>query len=170
MLKIKAFMKNYLWVARAILITLIISSVHFLIWQELNHTIFIQEDSHNVPIRGFAYSPYYQGQSPQSKVYPNQDQIDADFKLLSTKTNHIRTYSATENTYILNELPKYNMQLTQGIWLSKDLTKNQQEIDAGIKIALSHRNVERLMVGNEAILRDDLTAQQLIDYIKYVKS
>lgn len=162
--------KNYLWVVRAILITAIISCTHFFIWHELNRAIFIKEDSQNVPIRGFAYSPYYQGESPQTKIYPTQAQIDADFKILSTRTSNIRTYSATENNYILNELPKYNMQLTQGIWLSQDLNHNNEEIEAGIQIALHNRNVERLMVGNEAILRGDLTVPQMIDYIKYVKS
>jgi exo-beta-1,3-glucanase (GH17 family) len=170
MLNIKNYIKNYFWVVRALLITLFISLSHFLIWQELNHTIFIKEDSQNVPIRGFAYSPYYQGQSPQAKSYPTQSQIDNDFKILSTRTNNIRTYSATENPYILNELPKYNIQLTQGIWLSKDLKHNDEEIEAAINIALHNRNVERLMVGNETILREDLTVPQLISYIQYVKS
>jgi len=57
---------------------------------------------------------------------------------------------------------KHGLKLTAGAWLDRDREKNVVEVDALIRAARSHASIERVIVGNEAILRGDVTVDELI--------
>lgn len=55
-----------------------------------------------------------------------------------------------------------------GVWLDDDLEQNEVEIANAIEVAKAgHANI--LAVGNEVLLRGDLTEDQLLDYMSRVK-
>jgi exo-beta-1,3-glucanase (GH17 family) len=65
---------------------------------------------------------------------------------------------------------KHGLTMIQGAWLSPLAAKNKIEIDEVIRSANAHPDVvKRVMVGNEVLLRGDLPADKLINYIRQVK-
>src|ERR1700686_2304235 len=118
-------------------------------------------------IQGVAFSPYAADQDPfGSKDIPSVEQIDSDLKLLANKTYAVRTYSVLGSLGKIPELAaKHNVSVALGVQLSKDKAESEQEMRAGIALAKEHRNVVRVMVGNEALLRGDLTVEELSAYL-----
>lgn len=122
-------------------------------------------------VAGIAYSPYRAQQSPLKDIHPSADEIRADLALLATRTRHIRIYSVSN---ILGDIPAlakpFGLQVTVGAWLSQDLEQNAREIERLIAVVNANDNVDRVIVGNEILLREDLSAEQLIAYIQQVKA
>lgn len=122
-------------------------------------------------ISGYSFSPFRLNQGPQNNSYPSEDEIRADLNLVSSQTNNIRTYSV-EGT--LAEIPRlaeeFGLRVTLGIWLSNDLEANERQIKRGIEIAQHERSVVRVVVGNEALFREEVTEQQLIGYLDRVRA
>ncbi len=122
-------------------------------------------------IQGFSFSPMREGQSIIQHVLPTEEEIDSDLALLADKTYAVRTYTM-EGT--LAQIPalarKHGLNVTLGAWLDKDLEKNEQEIEKLISVAReNYRNVVRVIIGNEAVLRGELTVEQLCGYLDRVR-
>jgi exo-beta-1,3-glucanase (GH17 family)/cellulose synthase/poly-beta-1,6-N-acetylglucosamine synthase-like glycosyltransferase len=122
-------------------------------------------------IRGISYSPSHLfSEREQENVSP--ESIDRDLAQISQLTGHIRTYTVSGGLDKVPEVARrYGLSVSLGIWISSDLERNEKEIATGIKAALANRRViDRVIVGNEAILRGDVTSDQLNDYIKRVRA
>ncbi len=120
---------------------------------------------------GFAFSPYRNGKSPVRNEDPTIEEIDADLALLEGKARAVRTYSALPP---FSEIPRLaaarHLNVTVGAWLDKDLDKNEREINALLTIAAAKPdNLKRLVVGNEVILRGDMSRDELIPYLDRVR-
>ena len=113
-------------------------------------------------VQGMAFSPFYSGQNPVYQVLPSADQIEADLALLADKATAVRTYSSLKS---LNLVPgiaaRHQLKVAVGAWVDRDKRTNELEVQAAINLAQEHANVIRLIIGNEAILRGDLTVEQL---------
>ena len=111
-----------------------------------------------------SYAPYQAWQSPLSKSYPTGAEVAADLKLIATEANGIRTYSAIEGNYDIGALAKQaGLKVWLGIWLSSNPADNAKEIAAGIAEANAHPDtITRVVVGNEVLLRRDLSVNDLI--------
>ena len=122
-------------------------------------------------ISGFSFSPFRQGQSPQDDRYPSTAQMRQDLELLSTQTNNIRTYSVDGS---LAEIPalaeELGMRVTLGIWISPDKARNEREIAKAIELAKESRSVVRVIVGNEALFRQETDREELIGYLDRVRA
>jgi exo-beta-1,3-glucanase (GH17 family)/cellulose synthase/poly-beta-1,6-N-acetylglucosamine synthase-like glycosyltransferase len=122
-------------------------------------------------VRGVTYYPSHTfALGKQTHFSP--ERIDADMRQLSKITGHIRTYTVS---YGLDKVPaiarRYGLTVTLGIWISADLQKNEKEIDLALKTILANRRViDRVIVGNEAVMRGDVTSDQLNAYIKRVRA
>lgn len=122
-------------------------------------------------ISGYSFSPFRPGQNPQEDVYPSDEEIRADLELLSRQTDSIRTYSvdgALANVPRLAE--EFGLRVTLGIWISQDIERNEREIAKAIELAKSSRSVVRVVVGNEALFRGEITPEALITYIDQVRA
>lgn len=146
-----------------------LSAITLGVWGLLNRP----EEVPPVPeeISGFAYSPYRNGQSPIDQTFPTAEQINEDLALLSQHTRHVRTYSVAG---ILGDIPaiaaKYGMQVTIGGWITDNREQNLIELNRLIDIVNRSTNIERIIVGNETLLRQELTGDDLIMYINYVRA
>jgi exo-beta-1,3-glucanase (GH17 family)/cellulose synthase/poly-beta-1,6-N-acetylglucosamine synthase-like glycosyltransferase len=142
----------------------------FGIWAALNRPV-TTIPPYTGEIGGFAFSPFHAGESPQSNVYPSVKQIKSDLALVSAKTHNIRTYTVQND---LGEIPAlaahYHLNVTLGAWLDQHPKANEAELQKVVKVANANRDVKAVMVGNEVILRRNLTVAELAADIDYVKS
>lgn len=123
-------------------------------------------------IQGFAFSPFREGQDPAKGSFPTKEQIEADLALLADKTNAVRTYTVSGVQAHIPELAReHGINVALGAWLDKDLKKNDREIEQLIQLAKkNYRNVVRVVVGNEALLRKNVTVKQLTAYLDRVRN
>lgn len=123
-------------------------------------------------VPGFAFSPYQKGQSPLDNVEPSVADIERDVALLQGKTRAIRTYTVAG---VFAEVPglaqRHGINVALGAWLSPDHAANTNELDRLLAVANSPpHNKVRLIVGNEALLREDLTLDQMTAYLDRVRA
>jgi exo-beta-1,3-glucanase (GH17 family) len=120
-----------------------------------------------------SYAPYRRGQSPFTEdiVIPAA-QIDEDFAHLAKVTDCVRTYAVDqglENVPVLAK--KHGLKVMLGIWLGREAEKNALQIEAGIRLANRHADTVRLLViGNEALLRGEISEKDLGAILKSVKA
>jgi exo-beta-1,3-glucanase (GH17 family) len=124
------------------------------------------------PFSSISFAAYRRGESPLTGRYPTPAEIEQDMAILVGRTHGIRTYTTHEGLEVVPALAeKYGLKVTLGCWLGADLALNEREVAALIEQANAHPDsVQRVMVGNEVLLRGDLTPDQLIGYVRRVKA
>jgi exo-beta-1,3-glucanase (GH17 family)/cellulose synthase/poly-beta-1,6-N-acetylglucosamine synthase-like glycosyltransferase len=122
-------------------------------------------------IQGFSFSPLGVQHDPAKGILPTPEEIDADLALLQGRTHAVRTYTVEGAQGEIPRLArKYGINVALGAWIDERLEKNEVEIERVIKIAdENRRNVVRVIVGNEVILRKDIPPKQLIEYLDRVR-
>ncbi len=121
-------------------------------------------------VAGMSFSPLRAGNDPEKNLFPSHDEVDSDLKLLAGKVRSIRTYGlGGAQADIPAMANKHKIKVTLGAWLTSNLEENDREIERLISIALVNPNVSRVVVGNEALLRGDLSAEQLAAYLDRVR-
>jgi len=146
----------------------IIALANIALWAALNRPKEVPE--FDGKIGGFAYAPYQRYQSPHNGIYPSVEDVDNDLKLLATRTDRIRTYQAIDNPAVAEIAKKYGLKVTAGVYLDRRLQRNEDEIAALIKSVRENDNIERVMVGNETLLRADMGVNDLIAYLDRVRA
>lgn len=122
-------------------------------------------------VYGLSYSPFRKGQHPKKHTFPSEQQIREDLKILSTVTKNIRVYSVEGTLRLIPELAaEFGLQVTLGAWLSKDEVRNEQEIALCIELANAVPSITRLLIGNEALYRSDISEQQMLHYLDRVRA
>jgi glucan 1,3-beta-glucosidase len=120
-----------------------------------------------------SYAPFRDGQDPLvegTKVQPAQ--IDQDLALLSKYTDCVRTYSVDDGLdNVLASARRYGLKVLHGVWISNKAEKTRQQIATTIKLAKEYPDVIRaVIVGNEVLLRGDMSAPDLMAKIREVKA
>lgn len=119
-------------------------------------------------VYGLCFSPYKEGQDTGDTL--SEEQVQKRMSVIAPYTNWVRSFSSTngnENTPVKAKV--MGKQTIVGAWISADKNRNEAEISALIKLAKDGK-VDIAAVGNEALLRGDVSAQELIDYISKVKN
>ena len=126
-----------------------------------------------VKLQCLSYAPFGKNDSPMDipkGFRPSTEQMEKDLANLSKITSCIRSYSSVG----LEELPdiarKYGLKMWLGAWVSSDAKLTKKEIETTIALAKANKDIiETIVVGNEALLRRDVSATQLVGYINEVK-
>ncbi len=141
-------------------------------WRWEGRPIDIGIDAPADHFNSLSFAPYHPSESPLTGRYPTTAEIDGDLALLAPQINAIRTYASSEgSTDVPALVKKHGLKMWEGIWLSGDRAKNQREIAAGIAAAQKYGDViDRVVVGNEVLLRQDLPPAELIGDIDEVRS
>jgi len=118
-------------------------------------------------VHGLCFSPYIEGQAPGAIVTPRQ--IRERLEIIRPSTRWVRTFSCTdgheETPRIAHEL---GLKTLVGAWLGTDEAINAREIDSVIALARAgHADI--VAVGNEVLLREDMSEDTLLDHIERVK-
>ncbi|MGR9087301.1 MAG: exo-beta-1,3-glucanase, partial [Gammaproteobacteria bacterium] len=160
-------------ITRSALMVMLVIAVNGLLFWLVNLP---QDAGPDVPegkLNSVSFAPFREGQSPLTRVYPSSEQIESDLRMLAEQTRAIRTYSSLSG---LQDVPamarKHGLKLIQGAWLGgKSIEKdNRAEIARLIKVANEYPDViERVIVGNEVLLRGELEPEELLRYIRQVK-
>ncbi|WP_295136772.1 hypothetical protein [uncultured Reyranella sp.] len=154
----------------ALLAFAVVAALNFLWWWVPNRPVDIAGWS-AAPLQSVSFAPYRPGQSPLTRTFPTPEQIDADLKRLQGKVKAVRTYSSGENLEAVPQRAgKYGLKVWHGAWLNSNEKENLEQINLLIDHANKYKDtVERVIVGNEVLLRKDLTANELRRYIRQVK-
>ena len=119
-----------------------------------------------------SYSPFDKDQSPFDQPFVlRPERMDADLALLATRFHCVRTYSMTGLEAIPELARKHGLKLMLGAWVNGNPVDTQKEIDALIKAANANPDVvQSVIVGNETLLRKEVTGAQLASLIGQVKA
>jgi exo-beta-1,3-glucanase (GH17 family) len=98
--------------------------------------------------------------------------IEADLRLLRPLTRCVRTYGISQG---LDQVPavarELGMRVKLGLWLGRDPVHNQAEIERGVALANANADVvDLLIVGNEVLLRHELTPEQLARALRQARA
>lgn len=143
--------------------------INFSIWSYVNNPL--QLEPWTKTTMGVTFDPMRKQDTQTSNTFPSEQDIDHDLSLFANKVHAVRTYSVLKGLDKIPELAaKYNINTTVGAWIDGNLEKNRQEIDTLIKVSQQNNpKIIRIMVGNEVMLRAEITEEQLIEYIREVK-
>ena len=118
-------------------------------------------------LHGICFSPYLDGQNIGDQL--SEQQIQQRMDIVAPYTEWIRSFSCTEGNELIPKVAKSRRLKTMvGAWISDDRVQNEEEIKNLIALA-NDGLVDIAVVGNEVLLRNDLTEEELINYINRVK-
>lgn len=118
-------------------------------------------------MHGLCFSMYEEGQEPGD--YISEKQVLRRMKILQPHIQWIRSFSCIEgNEFVPKVAKNLGIKTLVGAWLSDDLEKNKEEIEALIKLA-NEGKVDIAAVGNEVLYRKELELEQLLAYMKEVR-
>ncbi|CAL2080391.1 MFS transporter [Tenacibaculum sp. 190524A05c] len=121
----------------------------------------------NKQLHGICFSPYLEGQNIGDQL--SEQQIQQRMDIVAPYTEWIRSFSCTEGNELIPKVAKSRRLKTMvGAWISDDRVQNEEEIKNLIALA-NDGLVDIAVVGNEVLLRNDLTEEELINYINRVK-
>ena len=121
----------------------------------------------NNGLHGICFSPYLEGQNIGDQL--SESQISQRMDVIAPFTKWVRSFSCTKgNEYIPKVAQQKDLKTMVGAWIGNDKAQNEKEITSLIKLGESGL-IDIAVVGNETLMREELTEQQLIAYINRIK-
>jgi exo-beta-1,3-glucanase (GH17 family) len=120
-----------------------------------------------------SYAPFRGRQTPlDPSTHVSAAQIEEDLSRLARLTDCVRTYSVD---YGLDQIAGIaagqNLKVLQGLWLSDNPEKNRYQIETAVGLANRYPGTIRaVVVGNEVLLRGEMSATDLAGIIRAVKA
>src|SRR5215469_5650764 len=127
----------------------------------------------NAKLQCVSYAPFRGAQTPLSPTtYVSADQIEEDLKQLVKVTDCVRTYSIENG---LDQVPglaqKVGLKVIQGIWLGSNRFRNLTQISTVVRLTKQYPDtITAVVVGNEVLLRGEMTVNDLAATIRSVKA
>jgi len=127
----------------------------------------------NAKLLCVSYAPFRDAQTPLLRTtHIAPEQIAEDLAQLAKISDCVRTYSIENG---LDQVPaqaaKVGLKVIQGIWLGSDRLKNLAQISTAVSLAKQYPGViTSLVVGNEVLLRGEMTTNDLAAVIRSVKA
>ena len=127
----------------------------------------------NAKLQCVSYAPFRGDQTPLvATTQISAEQIAQDLAQLAKISDCVRTYSIENG---LDQVPalaaKVGLKVIQGIWLGSNRLKNLVQISTAVRLAKDYPGViSALVVGNEVLLRGEMTTADLAAIIRSVKS
>jgi len=117
-----------------------------------------------------SYAPFVASAHPDWGERPTAEQIRADLKAIAPYTRAIRTYSSTGGAELVPPIAaEFGLKVTVGAWIDKNQERNEREIRSALDLARHNSNVNAIVVGNETMLRNETSVDDLIKLIQRVK-
>jgi exo-beta-1,3-glucanase (GH17 family) len=120
-----------------------------------------------------SYAPFRGRQDPLVEgTRVEAGQIDEDLALLSKYTGCVRTYSVDDGRGdVLESARRHGLKVLHGIWVSNDKERTRRQVATTIALAKAYSDViAAIVVGNEVLLRGEMSAADLIGVIRDVKA
>jgi len=150
---------------RLLLVLLIVLTANLAIWALVNR------GTMQLPwggrINSLSYSAW-QANNESTRLSP--EQIEKDMQLIAGSANAIRLYGVSDGLdQVIASADKANLHVFAGAWISPNEQTNAEEVERLVRLSNEHPNITRAIVGNEAILREDVSVEQLIRHIEVAK-
>lgn len=151
---------------RPLLLFTLVSMTIALVWYGLGRPVAMPASplGNGEKLHCISYAPFRGEQAPFDRPMGiTEQQIAEDLERLSRITDCVRTYSAREGQGMVAPIAaRYGLEVIQGIWLGRNLPDNRLEIEAALELARRYPTViQSLVVGNEVLLRGELSAAAL---------
>ena len=121
-------------------------------------------------LRGMAYGPFREGQSPELGVYPTLSEVREDMPLLRVVANGIRTYGCQNLETVVTATQEIGLPLVLGVWLSGNAEDDAAEIECAVEAAGANPHITSLVAGNESVLAGWLTPIEVCAYIEEIRN
>ncbi len=122
----------------------------------------------NKGMHGLCFSPYMEGQNIGDIL--TEEQIQRRMDIIKPHTQWVRSFSCSDGNELIPKVAKERgLKTMVGAWIGADKEQNNREISALIKLA-SQGLVDVAVVGNEVLMRGDLTQAEMVNYILRVKN
>lgn len=150
------------------LAALVAAIIHGLIWFATNESFSPPDLEDSIDSVSFNNAP----PEARGRAFTPEERAatERDLSTVAMISRGIRLYAATDRFADIPAMArKYGLKVTVGAWLDKKLEYNTKEIDAAVNATNRNPNVRAIVVGNESILRGDLTYDQLVGYLRQVR-
>jgi exo-beta-1,3-glucanase (GH17 family) len=118
-------------------------------------------------MHGLCFSMYEDGQEPGDHI--TEAQVERRIQIIKPYTQWVRSFSCIEgNEHVPRMAHKHSLKTLVGAWLGSDLEDNEKEINGLIELA-KEGVVNIAAVGNEVLYRNDLSLDQLLEYMRRVR-
>ncbi len=127
----------------------------------------------NAKLLCVSYAPFRDDQTPLSPTtHVSAEQIAQDMAQLAKISDCVRTYSIENGLDQVPELAaKVGLKVIQGIWLGSSRLKNLAQISTAVRLTKEFpATITSLVVGNEVLLRGEMTSSDLAATIRSVKA
>ena len=119
-------------------------------------------------LNGLCFSPYVEGQGAGDVL--SESQIRRRMGIIAPSTRWVRSFSCTEGHELIPTLARERgLKTMVGAWIGNNRERNEREIEALVKL-VEAGVVDIATVGNEALLRGELSEEELLACIRRVKA
>lgn len=119
-------------------------------------------------LHGICFSPYMETQNIGDRL--SEEQIDRRMQIIAPYTQWVRSFACTNGNELIPQVARqYGLKTMVGAWIDSNKPINNEEINNLISLA-NKGLVDVAVVGNEVLMRGDLTLEELVKYIQQVKN
>lgn len=119
-------------------------------------------------LHGMCFSPYTEGQKTGDTL--TEAQIRRRMDIIAPHTQWVRSFSCTQGNEITPKIAREKgLKTMVGAWISQDKERNEREIQALVQLANTGL-VDIAAVGNEVLQRNELSDQDIIQYLQRVRA
>ena len=148
---------------------LAVTAGHVSFWSWRNAPTLVEAEPGR--IQSVSYSPSGRDYDPTESPVVPVERIEKDMSAIVGFADGVRTYSSLGAQGDVPAIAaRKGLDVSLGIWISRDKARNEEEIRRGIALAKAVRGVTRVVVGNESLLRADVTDAELASYVKRVRA
>jgi len=145
----------------SIAIPILIAALTVSLWAMMNQPK--AEPPWPTRIQGYSFSPMRADDDPTRHVFPSIAEVDEDLALLQDEAYAIRTYTLEGP---MSKVPRLaaarGLNVSVGAWIDANEKTNEVQLERlEAMLREGHRNIVRVFVGNEVILRKELKVEEL---------
>jgi GPH family glycoside/pentoside/hexuronide:cation symporter len=119
-------------------------------------------------IHGLCFSPYAEGQGTEDTL--SESQIRRRMEIIAPYTKWVRSFSCTLGNELIPKVAREKgLKTMAGAWISQDKERNEREIKALVALAEAGL-VDIAAVGNEVLQRNELSEEEVIQYLLRVRA
>jgi len=118
-------------------------------------------------LHGICFSPYRENQDIYDTL--TESQIEERMEIVAPYTKWVRSFSCTGgNEHIPKVAKAKGLKTMVGAWIGNDKKENNRELKSLIRLAKKGL-VDIAVVGNETLMRNEVSEQYILDYLAEVK-
>ena len=123
-------------------------------------------------VASVSFSPNRRNGDPVRGDMATVPEIAADLRAVRAIATRVRTYTVSQNLDAVPALAEAEgMRVTLGMWVDDhDPARTEREFATAAALARRHRSVDEVIVGNEAILRNDATPAGLAALMRRMRA